>query len=195
MGGRRGCRSACTAATTRGSGAGTAGRPGQVIRWRLLVGSKSTESGISPESGTGPNSGTGAENGTVPFLPASSPVFPLKESQKRDTEQRRNKEGTTKTVRTARAPTTDRGSRLAADWSLAADWKAWAEAERPDLDIEATAAAFADYWRALAGAKARKADWQATWRNWVRNQRAPHNNPPVTTRSQANLLHADKQFT
>lgn len=27
---------------------------------------------------------------------------------------------------------------------------------------------FTDYWRAQPGAKGRKADWQATWRNWLR---------------------------
>ncbi|MNV78051.1 hypothetical protein D3C71_1715200 [compost metagenome] len=27
---------------------------------------------------------------------------------------------------------------------------------------------FADYWHAKGGADARKVDWQATWRNWVR---------------------------
>ena len=28
---------------------------------------------------------------------------------------------------------------------------------------------FADYWAAKAGAGGVKLDWQATWRNWVRN--------------------------
>jgi hypothetical protein len=27
---------------------------------------------------------------------------------------------------------------------------------------------FVDYWHATPGAKGRKADWQATWRNWMR---------------------------
>jgi len=27
---------------------------------------------------------------------------------------------------------------------------------------------FVDYWRAQPGAKGRKTDWQATWRNWCR---------------------------
>lgn len=65
-----------------------------------------------------------------------------------------------------------RGSRLPADWALPADWRAWAQAERPDLDVDREAAKFADYWHGQAGAKARKADWLATWRNWVRNSHA-----------------------
>lgn len=61
------------------------------------------------------------------------------------------------------------GSRLPDDWSLPAEWSGWAAKERPDLDIAREAAGFADYWHGAAGAKARKADWQATWRNWIRN--------------------------
>lgn len=38
----------------------------------------------------------------------------------------------------------------------------------PDLDVEAEAAKFADFWRGKTGQGATKADWPATWRNWVR---------------------------
>lgn len=73
----------------------------------------------------------------------------------------------------ARAPRSpaDRGSRLPENWTLPADWRAWAVQHRPDLDPDATADAFADYWHAAPGAKGRKVDWFATWRTWVRNQR------------------------
>ena len=64
------------------------------------------------------------------------------------------------------------GSRLAPDWSLPDDWKTWAEQERPELDVLTQAASFADYWHGVAGAKGRKADWLATWRNWIRNSNA-----------------------
>ena len=64
-----------------------------------------------------------------------------------------------------------RGSRLPNGWSLPAEWKAWACTERTDLDIDAEAAKFADYWHAKPGKDGCKADWQATWRNWVRNAR------------------------
>jgi hypothetical protein len=60
------------------------------------------------------------------------------------------------------------GSRLPAEWVLPRSWGEWAEQERPDLDVRREAASFADYWHGVAGAKARKADWQATWRNWIR---------------------------
>lgn len=68
----------------------------------------------------------------------------------------------------ARAPS---GSRLPADWTLPTDWYAWALSERPELDLGREAASFADHWHAKAGKDGRKADWQATWRNWIRNSR------------------------
>lgn len=46
--------------------------------------------------------------------------------------------------------------------------KAWATAEVPGLDVVAHTKEFVDYWRAESGAKATKADWVATWRNWMR---------------------------
>ncbi len=37
---------------------------------------------------------------------------------------------------------------------------------------------FTDHWRAQPGAKGRKADWQATWRNWLRRSREFAGNSP-----------------
>lgn len=76
-------------------------------------------------------------------------------------------------------PKAKNGTRLAADWTLPADWMTWAKAERPDLDIAAVSEQFADHWHAKPGKDGRKLDWQATWRNWVRNERAR----PATTPS------------
>jgi hypothetical protein len=70
--------------------------------------------------------------------------------------------------KTVRSPT---GSRLAPDWTLPEDLKAWATEARPDLDIALQAARFRDYWAALPGAKGRKTDWPATWRNWIRGEK------------------------
>lgn len=82
------------------------------------------------------------------------------------------------------------GSRLPADWSLPDDWRAWAEAERPDVDVAREAASFADYWHGLAGAKARKADWLGTWRNWIRRSNGkpqPRNGDAAATRKRVDL--------
>lgn len=65
-----------------------------------------------------------------------------------------------------------RASRLPTDWVLPDDWRQWARAERSDMDLDRAAASFADYWHGKAGKDGRKADWAATWRNWVRNERS-----------------------
>ncbi len=67
-----------------------------------------------------------------------------------------------------------RGSRLPADWLLPRAWGEWALQERPELTAEqvrAMAAKFRDHWVALPGKDGRRADWFATWRNWVRSER------------------------
>lgn len=74
---------------------------------------------------------------------------------------------TTKPAR-RKAPT---GTRLPDDWVLPKAWGEWALTERSDMNAEIVrneALCFADYWRSKAGADARKVDWAATWRNWVR---------------------------
>lgn len=87
-----------------------------------------------------------------------------------------------------------RASRLPQDWVLPDEWRDWAKAERGDLDPLKTAEQFADYWRAKPGKDGRKTDWLATWRNWVRNQRAPQPvktpqafAPPLTTPSRPGI--------
>ena len=76
-----------------------------------------------------------------------------------------------------------RGTRLSQDWELSEDQKQFCKQERPDLDPVKVSAGFKDYWISVAGAKGVKKDWDATWRNWVRNQRfqksaMPENNIP-----------------
>jgi len=70
-----------------------------------------------------------------------------------------------------------KGSRLSADWVLPSDWEEWAKQERPDLNLRSVGEQFRDYWSAKAGSGSTKLDWQATWRNWVRNQRQERLNP------------------
>ena len=77
--------------------------------------------------------------------------------------------------KSARAPaskpkaTTARGTRLTLS-ELPDDWRQWATGKRPDLDVQDVWERFHDYWVAKTGADANKADWQATWRNWVRRE-------------------------
>jgi hypothetical protein len=37
--------------------------------------------------------------------------------------------------------------------------------------------AFCDYWRGIPGAKGRKLDWVATWRNWMRREHERRHRP------------------
>lgn len=62
-----------------------------------------------------------------------------------------------------------RGSRLSAEWFLPSEWGEWALYEGLGRgDILAEADKFKDYWIGAAGARGIKADWLATWRNWIR---------------------------
>lgn len=66
-----------------------------------------------------------------------------------------------------------RATRLPEDWVLPPEWRDWALSERPDWNVEfvnRVADTFRDYWISRGGAAARKVDWLATWRNWVRRE-------------------------
>jgi len=70
-----------------------------------------------------------------------------------------------------------RGTRLPADWKPSEEQLAFCKTERPDLHPMATCDRFRDFWIAQAGSKGVKLDWDATWRNWVRNEKAGGNKP------------------
>lgn len=67
-------------------------------------------------------------------------------------------------------------TRLPDDWELPDEYAKWCRDARPDLNPHKIADQFKDYWIAQPGAKARKQDWFATWRNWCRNQKAEKQN-------------------
>lgn len=59
-------------------------------------------------------------------------------------------------------------TRIPEEWEPSGDLIAYAERELPNVDAAKLAESFVDYWRAASGQKARKLDWDATWRTWVR---------------------------
>jgi hypothetical protein len=61
-----------------------------------------------------------------------------------------------------------RGTRLASDWTP--DFEDRQYARDRGFDPDDTAAGFRDFWTAKAGPNARKIDWHAAWRYWVRNE-------------------------
>src|SRR5690606_26191535 len=80
-------------------------------------------------------------------------------------EEKRREENKEQKQEPVRSPN---GSRLPPDWTLPDEWRQWAEQERRDVDALRESRVFADYWASQPGAKGRKTDWQATWRNWIR---------------------------
>lgn len=61
------------------------------------------------------------------------------------------------------------------------DLIAWTRVNAPAAANGLELDRFRDYWTAQAGAKGRKADWAATWRNWARRcqeqAHGPHRAP------------------
>ena len=96
-----------------------------------------------------------------------TPNLGAREEKRR--EEKRREEEKAEEAPSAKSP---RGTALPETWTLPDDWKTWAEKERPDVDPQTAADSFRDYWVAKPGKDGRKADWLATWRNWVRNQRS-----------------------
>lgn len=67
-------------------------------------------------------------------------------------------------------PSKKNGTRLQEDFILPDSWKQFARQEGwTDSAIDREADTFRDYWVAKSGQNATKRDWQATWRNWIRN--------------------------
>lgn len=97
-----------------------------------------------------------------------------------------------RTPATADVPKTPKGTRLPDGWIPArteANLAAESTHDGPWLSRELER--FRDYWAAAAGAKGVKANWDSTWRNWIKTaeDRSPRNNGrPVTA---AALTEAD----
>jgi uncharacterized protein YdaU (DUF1376 family) len=82
-----------------------------------------------------------------------------------------------------------RGTRLPLDWAPHPDLRAWATAKRPDLELGTTIESFVDYWASKPGADGTKLDWDATFRNWVRQERAaPRARTPSDLAARASRL-------
>ncbi|WP_374572803.1 helix-turn-helix domain-containing protein [Phenylobacterium sp.] len=68
-----------------------------------------------------------------------------------------------------------RGTRLPTDWTPPDDaYEFGASLGLTAAVVELEASKFRDYWGAQPGAKGRKLDWEATWRNWSRRAAEDH---------------------
>lgn len=87
------------------------------------------------------------------------------------------------------------GTRLPENFEMPDEWIRWAVNEKKELSYELIileSKKFIDYWHSAAGAKARKVDWLATWRNWIRGCRAQY--PPRSTTKQEMASIAARSF-
>jgi hypothetical protein len=73
-----------------------------------------------------------------------------------------------------------RGTRLKPDWRPTQTTIDAIKAECPNTDLHTEHRKFVDYWTAKTGKDATKLDWEATWRNWMRNAR-PSPTAPTTS--------------
>lgn len=70
-------------------------------------------------------------------------------------------------------PPSARATRLPTGWTPSAVTIAQMSAERPGVMLKDEHLKFVDYWVAQPGQRGTKLDWDATWRNWIRNAAAP----------------------
>ena len=143
-----------------------------------------TEGSLSPHctltEGSLPEQGTGnREQGT-----GKNPLLgPLPE-----TEAAESASAETQTVAADAAPATAttskpskpskaRGTRLPDGWQPDPALVDWTRANAPAAANSLEVDRFRDYWTAQPGAKGRKTDWAATWRNWARRCQEQHTQP------------------
>lgn len=84
-----------------------------------------------------------------------------------------------------------RGRRLPEHFEVTDAMADWVAETLPGLNVITETAKFCDYWLAVPGAKGRKLDWEATWRNWMRKASEyarPRNGNGPAARSEEAML-------
>jgi hypothetical protein len=61
----------------------------------------------------------------------------------------------------------------------------WVMKELPDVGWKLETQKFVDYFLSVSGSKGIKSDWDAAWRNWMRNSRKPKSWVKAKTNSKA----------
>lgn len=83
---------------------------------------------------------------------------------------------TTENTDTPDTPTRKKGTRLQPEWKPTKATIQAMKTERPDVNLQTEHRKFIDYWTAKTGRDATKLDWDATWRNWIRNAKPTQHN-------------------
>ncbi|WIE65929.1 hypothetical protein DEI99_005165 [Curtobacterium sp. MCLR17_036] len=88
-----------------------------------------------------------------------------------------------------KTPPRKRGTRLDASWQPSSELIAQMQSECPAVDLRAEHLVFVDYWIGVSGQRGVKADWDGTWRNWMRRKRddTASRDKPRATAAQRNL--------
>jgi uncharacterized protein YdaU (DUF1376 family) len=120
---------------------------------------------------------------------SSTPVEQVSDTQPTDVQLTNNHEPVTNNhIKEKRS----RGSRFDLQ-EMPDSWIDFCKQERPDLEPRKTFDAFRDYWIAQPGSNGVKADWTATWRNWVRSTRVPRDSQPAKQDRKMDLLMGRRQ--
>lgn len=123
----------------------------------------------------------GGRFGEVVFITKDPTDLPLSENPSADNPH--PKKTIDKKTKVKKTKETLRGDKLATlipddfeprseDWELMASKFPW-------VDLKKQTHAFRDYWASCPPSKAKKTDWHATWRNWIRRA-ADYNKPKDT---------------
>lgn len=67
-----------------------------------------------------------------------------------------------------------RGTRIPEPFVIDEAMRTWATEHAPDVDVQAMADEFVDYWRGIPGQRGVKLDWVGTWRNHMRKRQQWH---------------------
>ena len=86
-----------------------------------------------------------------------------------------------------------RGTRMLPNFEMPDEWFDFCKQHRPELNPNDVFESFRDYWVAMPGQKGAKADWMATWRNWVRNTRVSTNTQQPKKDGKLDLLLGRRQ--
>lgn len=132
-----------------------------------------------------PSAGTPGERGVVTAVVRASPD--PRSSEPRTPEPHRPPPAAGPRATRSRDAPPARGTRLPDDFAVTPDMVAWASDKTPQVDGRHETEKFVNYWSAVPGAKGRKTDWAATWRNWMLSaaERRPGNALRLADRSRA----------
>lgn len=87
-------------------------------------------------------------------------------------------------------------TRIDPDFVVTDELREWAKEKNLDyLDLDAITEHFVDYWLGKSGKDGAKADWVATWRNWIRREATnvrPMHRAPLPERPSTNIARLPK---